>query len=100
MTPGFKPFTVSSQYKYGKRMWKKTTFLEVIIAQLVFSLFFFQRVACSKPNSLKRSTNCHLFVLQDFMIEVLRMNEIKFTSSSVWEKRENPREYWNSGKAE
>ncbi|CAH3148921.1 unnamed protein product [Porites evermanni] len=35
---------------------------------------------------------------RDFMIEVLRMNEIKFTSSSVWEKRENPREYWNSGK--
>jgi len=38
-----------------------------------------------------------LYVLfQDFIVEVLKMNEIKFTSSSVWEKRENPREYWNS----
>lgn len=29
------------------------------------------------------------------MLEVMKMDEIKFTSSSVWEKRENPRKYWN-----
>ena len=29
------------------------------------------------------------------MLEVMKMDEIKFTSSSVWEKRENPSKYWN-----
>ena len=29
------------------------------------------------------------------MSEAMKMDEIKFTSSSVWEKRENPCEYWN-----
>ena len=29
------------------------------------------------------------------MLEVMKMDEIKFTSSSVWEKREDPGKYWN-----
>lgn len=33
--------------------------------------------------------------LQELMLKVMKMDEIKFTSSSVWEKRENPGEYWN-----
>lgn len=33
--------------------------------------------------------------LQELMLKVMKMDEIKFTSSSVWEKRENPDEYWN-----
>ena len=40
-------------------------------------------------------TVCAYVLFQDFLMEVLKMSEIKFTSSSVWEKRENPREYWN-----
>lgn len=29
------------------------------------------------------------------MQEALEMDEIKFTSSSVWERREKPSEHWN-----
>lgn len=32
---------------------------------------------------------------KEFMLEVMKMDEIKFTSFSVWEKRENPGKYWN-----
>lgn len=32
---------------------------------------------------------------KELMLEVMKMDEIKFTSSSVWEKRENPGKYWN-----
>lgn len=32
---------------------------------------------------------------RDTMLEALKTQEIKFTSASVWEKRENPGEYWN-----
>ncbi|KAK2574494.1 hypothetical protein P5673_000670, partial [Acropora cervicornis] len=31
----------------------------------------------------------------DIMLEALNTQEIKFTSASVWEKRENPGEHWN-----
>ena len=44
---------------------------------------------------VKNDCVCAYVLFQDFMVEVLKMSEIKFTSSSVWEKRENPREYWN-----
>ena len=29
------------------------------------------------------------------MQDALEMDEIKFTSFSVWERRENPSEHWN-----
>ena len=29
------------------------------------------------------------------MLESLKTQQIKFTSASVWRKRENPGEYWN-----
>ena len=61
MTPGFKPFTVSSQNKYGKRIWKKTTFLEVIIAQLVFSLIFKELRVANQTVSRDQQTVIYLF---------------------------------------
>ncbi|XP_001634155.2 UPF0545 protein C22orf39 homolog isoform X1 [Nematostella vectensis] len=30
------------------------------------------------------------------LIEAMRRDEIKFTSADIWERRENPSEYWNS----
>ncbi|XP_068679533.1 synaptic plasticity regulator PANTS-like [Montipora foliosa] len=32
---------------------------------------------------------------RDVMLKAMKTKEIKFTSSSVWKKRENPHEYWN-----
>lgn len=37
----------------------------------------------------------NFFILQAIMQEALEMDEIKFTSFSVWERRENPSEHWN-----
>ena len=61
MTPGFKPFTVSLQYEYGKKIWKKTTFLEVIITQLVFSLFSKELLVANQTFSRDQQTVIYLF---------------------------------------
>ena len=60
MTPGFKPFTVSSQYKYGKRIWNKTTFLEVIIAQYC-SIFNKDLLVANQTFSRDQQTVIYLF---------------------------------------
>lgn len=72
--------------------------------------FQFQRVNCYKKWQLIRIHLVPLASLQYFehfwycmfinflqklILEVMKMDEIKFTSSSVWEKRENPGKYWN-----
>ena len=60
MTPGFKPFTVISQYKYGKRIWNKTTFLEVIVAQYS-SIFNKELLVANQTFSRDQQTVIYLF---------------------------------------
>ena len=52
-----------------------------------------EKIHCSRVNLL--TVIPQFFVSQDLMLKAMKTKEIKFTSSSVWEKRENPHEYWN-----